>query len=248
MNCELTQRIAGEEWIVHYFDEVDSTSTLLLSWEEAPHGTVILAGSQTAGRGRLGRKFDSPQGSGLYMSLLLRDKIPDSRLTLAAGLAEAWTLEELCGLEIQIKWPNDVLAQGRKLGGILTESRLGSTVRTIVGIGINLRRQLEDFPEEIRHKAGSIAMCGGVVPPMEELAGTLLKNLTLAFRMLEEQPAQVMEGCRKRLYGIGKQVVYGQDPVPGEVLGLGEDGCLIISTEHGVISVGSGEIHIRGLY
>jgi BirA family biotin operon repressor/biotin-[acetyl-CoA-carboxylase] ligase len=127
-------------------------------------GIVVMAEEQTAGRGTRGRAWHSPRGRGLYLSIILRPRRADlSLLPLLAGLACAEAMREATGLEVKLKWPNDVLWEGRKLGGILCESEyLGSRASfAIVGIGLNLDQRRSDFPEEFRAEATSIRLASG---------------------------------------------------------------------------------------
>ena len=151
------------QWIgtrLEYFDETDSTNTRArkLAEEGAPHGTLVIADSQSSGKGRRGRLWTSPRGVGIWMSMLLRPDIAPvhaSMLTLIAGMAVVRGVKESTGLDAMIKWPNDAVLAGRKICGILTEmSTEDETIRYVItGIGINVN--IDEFPEEIRDTATS---------------------------------------------------------------------------------------------
>ena len=136
----------------------------------APHGTLVLAGQQSAGRGRMGRRFESPAGKGIYLSLVLRVPVPASEalgVTVGAAVAVARAVQKLCGIELGIKWVNDLYYQGKKVCGILTEA--GTSVESgllewlVVGIGLNLTTTPADWPEELARTAGSL-FPGGPAP------------------------------------------------------------------------------------
>ena len=155
---------------LYWYDTVDSTNTLAkqLAKEGAAHGTVLIAGAQSAGRGRLGRSFSSPAGMGVYLSVILRPGCKPEELmhlTCAAGLAACDGVNRAAGIHPEIKWANDLVFEGRKLGGILTElgidSATGTVAYAIIGIGINCNQAPQDFPEEISGIATSLKMITG---------------------------------------------------------------------------------------
>ncbi len=242
MNLQKLQQLLGPRAIWHY-RSLPSTNTTLLQDTQAPHGSLVLAEQQTAGRGRQGRQFFSPEGAGLYCSLLLLSPAPpDTRTSLAAGLAAAQTLEALCGLEIAIKWPNDLLCGHKKLCGILVESRVAATTRTVIGIGINLTTQA--FPQELAQKAGSVLSCGGHLPAREELVAYLVNRLEACLALLAQHPEQLIAHCRQRLYGLGRQVCF--EGGSGSLAGLDEQGRLLVETPGGLQAVYAGEVVLQG--
>ena len=168
----LSKLAPGHPWggLLQYYPVLDSTNTLAksLAAQGVPHGTVIVAGSQTGGRGRMGRSFHSPEGSGLYFSAILRpncDAAELMHLTCAVAVAVRDAIAKCTGLNTGIKWINDLTCGSKKVAGILTELTLvpGSSKVScaIVGIGINCRQQEEDFPPELRSIAGSLSMAAG---------------------------------------------------------------------------------------
>lgn len=170
--------IGGRQTRVEVYAELGSTNTRLRerAAEGAAEGTVIVARAQTAGRGRLGRTWNSPPDAGLYASILERPGIEASRshvLTLAAAIAVAEAISGLGVTGVEIKWPNDVLANGRKISGILTESSLldGRIDSAVVGIGVNVRRTA--VPEDLIDRATSLENEGVVVEPSQVLTRVL---------------------------------------------------------------------------
>lgn len=165
------------------FDVVESTNTEAnrLAREGAPEGTVIVANAQTRGRGRLGRSWVSPPGNGLYLSIILRPGCPPDwfpRLTLTAGVAVASAIQET-GMRPQLKWPNDILIAGRKVGGILIETvfdnrQIGSA---ILGIGINVNTEQDEFPISVRNLATSLRLSLDKPVSRIHLLQTLLHQL-----------------------------------------------------------------------
>ena len=151
-------------------DSVDSTNNRLKAMEHEglPSGTIVTADYQESGKGRRGRSFVSPKGSGIYLSYLLRPDCPAdqiSSLTAYVAVAVSRSLEKACAIEPRIKWVNDILADGRKLVGILTElsveSESGTITGCVIGIGINVNMDIEDFPVELREKATSVSIVRG---------------------------------------------------------------------------------------
>jgi BirA family biotin operon repressor/biotin-[acetyl-CoA-carboxylase] ligase len=161
--------VLSTDWLgqnLVFLDEVDSTNTHLrrLAEQGAVEGTLVVAGQQTAGKGRRGRSWVSEQGTGIWMSYLLRPQFaPEcaSMMTLVAAMAVAAGIREVTGLDTAIKWPNDIVIGGKKICGILTEmsSDMDSIHYVIVGIGINVG--MKAFPEEIRETATSLELCAG---------------------------------------------------------------------------------------
>ena len=149
------------------YDTVDSTNTVCknLAAQGAPSGTAVIARRQTAGRGRMGRSFESPEGLGLYLSVLWRPEgTPEDLLPLTpmAAVSAAMAIRRVTGAPVRIKWPNDLVLGGRKLCGILTELESGGEgLALVIGIGLNVSQRREDFPPELRETAGSLVMLTG---------------------------------------------------------------------------------------
>jgi BirA family biotin operon repressor/biotin-[acetyl-CoA-carboxylase] ligase len=180
----LRRRLRGQRWIqrVVLLDSVDSTNDELrkLASEGAASGTVVLADHQRMGRGRRGRRWDSPKGLGLYLSVLFRPGGPTrdaTRWTLAGAVAACEACRSLDAVGVEIQWPNDLVCEGRKLGGVLAEMRSQGQRATelILGVGINLSQRREEFPPDLARSATSLA----------EILGRGVDRLELAVRFLE---------------------------------------------------------------
>lgn len=238
------------------YKTIGSTNTALKARaaEGASEGLALIAGEQTAGRGRMGRSFYSPAGSGLYMSLLLRPRIAAQeavRITACAAVAVAETIEELSVRAAQIKWVNDVLMEGRKVCGILSEASLdcesGELAYVIVGIGINAVRPAESFPEELRQIAGAVFESAEIPELRAKLAAGVLD------RLMDYAAAPDSEHCfeayRSRSVVLGKPVnllIPGRAPEPAQVLGLNRDYSLQVRLADGrERAVSSGEVSVR---
>ncbi len=238
-------------------DTIASTNTALreAAHAGAPHGTVLIASSQTAGRGRRGRTFFSPDGTGLYISVLLRPSIAAERavrITTAAAVAAADAIAQVTGKECAIKWVNDLFLDGKKVAGILTESALhtdGTLAYAVLGIGINVAPPAGGFPPEIAEIAGAI-----LPSPIENGRAKLAASfLTEFFRrygeIADEQPAY-MEEYRRRCFVIGHrvEVIRGEDRYGATAIAVDDDAGLIVRRDDGTEEVlSSGEISIRGV-
>ncbi len=245
--------------LLQWHDSTDSTNTRAkeLAAAGAPHGTLVLAGHQTGGRGRMGRSFHSPAGQGIYLSLILRPDCPPTRLmhlTCAVGAAMCDAVEEAAGIRPGIKWINDLVLGQRKLGGILAELSLcpqsGNIRYAVVGIGINCCQAQEDFPEEIREIATSLFAATGRKPDRAALAAAMIRHLQkMDTRLLTDRDA-ILESYRRDCITLGKQVrVHGSDIRRGTALDITEDGALLVRFSDGSVeAVQSGEASVRGLW
>lgn len=242
-----------------YFPSLDSTNDRLktLARQGAPHGTVILAGHQTSGHGRMGRSFHSPEGVGVYLSILLRPNCPPTELmhlTCATAVAMCDAVEAAAGFRPGIKWTNDLVSQKRKLGGILTE--LGFTPRgtvdyAIVGIGINCCQTPADFAPEIRDIAGSLAMIAGKPIRRERTAAAMMEALCRMDGELLTDKADILRRYRSDCVTIGQQisVVRGNEIRHGKALDVDDNGALVVEYDSGQTAVvNSGEVSVRGMY
>ncbi len=243
-----------------WFDSIDSTNTRAkeLAAQGAPHGTVLIADHQTGGRGRLGRSFHSPAGTGIYLSLILRpDCLPQElmHLTCAAAVALCDAVEVSCSIRPRIKWTNDLVWGKRKLAGILTElgiSPQGRVDYAIVGIGINCCQEETDFPEDIRHMAGSLHSITGTAIDRSKVAAALLDALFRMDANLLRDRHRILQQYRKDCITLGQVVsVVKADGVSrhGTALDIDDEGGLIVSFDDGTIeTVNSGEVSVRGMY
>lgn len=235
---------------------VTSTNTVLkgLAAEGAEEGLVLLAAAQTQGRGRMGRSFYSPPDTGLYMSVLLRpavSAVEAARITACAAVAVAEAIEALSGRDTQIKWVNDVLMNGKKVCGILTEASTdfesGMVNYVVVGIGVNTALPPGDFPGELRDVAG--AAFGAERPPELRcrLAAEVLDRLMDYYRRPDSE--HIYRAYRARSVVLRKSVNIlspGRDSVPAEVLDIDRDYSLLVRLEDGSTRrINSGEVSVR---
>ena len=245
---------------VLYFDSIDSTNThaKALASQGAPQGTVLIADHQTGGRGRLGRSFLSPAGSGIYLSVILRPQCPPAQLmhlTCAAAVAMCGAVEKAAGFRPGIKWTNDLVFRGRKLAGILTELSItsaGLVDYAVVGIGINCCPQSEDFPEQIRPMAGSLAMAAGKPIDRARVAAAMIDALYHMDRQLLSSKEAIMEHYRSDCITLGKDIslLKADGTVRyGTAVAIDDEGALAVRfTDGSTETINSGEISIRGMY
>jgi BirA family transcriptional regulator, biotin operon repressor / biotin---[acetyl-CoA-carboxylase] ligase len=217
--------------------EVGSTSDLAreLAIAGAPHGALVTAAAQTAGRGRQGRAWTTPPGAALAMSVVLRE--PPALLPLVAAVAVA----EACGPDAgaQIKWPNDVLVGGRKVAGILAEGRPHEGW-AVLGIGVNVAVRPEDLPPELRKRAASLELPPAAVEP------TLSALLSALERRLAEDDAVTVHDLRARDALHGLRIDWGRGH--GVAAGIDDEGRLLVDHEDGTRSaLDAGEVHLAPL-
>ena len=251
----------GNPWRekAQYFDNITSTNDVLkqLAAQGAPEGTSLIAGSQSGGRGRMGRSFLSPPEAGIYMSVLLRPQCSPLELihlTCAAGCAACDAIEQAIGLRPGIKWINDIVYEGHKLAGILVEMGLsnnGMISYAVIGIGINCNQTPQDFPPELRSFAGSLKMAAGKPVDRALVAANMLDAFAQMNRQLLERRREILERYRLDCITIGKavRVIHGEEARPGTALDVDEAGALVVQYADGAIEhVNSGEVSVRGLY
>ncbi len=220
-----------------HFQEIDSTNTFALNWVEAPDGALVSADSQTQGRGRLGREWVSPPKSGLYFSLVLRDLElhTKARLSLLVGLAVAEAVQNEANLAVQLKWPNDILVRGHKIGGVLCEATFD---RIVAGVGLNLNQTAEQLPHRPIFPASSLLLLAGRTLEREPVLNAILTSLERHLNY-EDWPLQRAQ-IEKRLFGLGE--LARTNGAIGLVRGVGDDGALLIRTAEEVVEVRSGEV------
>jgi BirA family biotin operon repressor/biotin-[acetyl-CoA-carboxylase] ligase len=243
---------------VLYFPTIDSTNVYAKSHMELENGALIVASHQTAGVGRLARKFHSPEGQGIYLSILLHPNtiaVTDiSTITQMTAVAVVDTIEQLSGVRPDIKWTNDVYLHGRKLCGILTEASIegesGLIRSIIVGIGLNLYQNYEDLAPDIREIAGSVYSETGVKISAADYVACLSKNFEKYY--LDEQfpanKASFLKKYRDALFFLGQtvQVVSVRETYPAVAEDIDENGCLIVRREDGTrTALNSGEISLK---
>ena len=240
-------------------DTVTSTNTVArdLAKQGATHGTVVLANHQTGGKGRLGRRFSSPAGLGIYCSVVLRPAAEPERLlhlTPMAAEAVRRAVVEVTGLEPEIKWINDLVLNGRKLCGILTELGMGADGKSdfvIVGIGINCGQQTDDFPPELQQIAVSLSMALGRPVEREQIIAAVLRQLAQASDALLTDASDWMHSYRAHCLTIGKdvQLIRGDTVRYAHVDDMDDQGALLVTLADGTKEkIFSGEVSVRGMY
>lgn len=210
---------------------VDSTNARARELAEhgAPHGALVTAAAQTAGKGRQGRTWIAPPGRALLCSLVLRD--PPRLLPLAAGIAVA----EEAGAGALLKWPNDVLVGGRKVAGILVEGR-PQQGWAVVGIGLNVAMGDGDFPAELRWRAAGLGRSRSEIEP------TLARLLKALERWIAAPPETVLTALRERDALVGRHVRWQGGE--GKAAGVDEDGRLVVAVNGGQVALQAGEVHL----
>ncbi len=243
----------------HYVSETGSTNDDLkaMAKQGAPHGTVLIAGRQTGGHGRLGRSFHSPENMGIYLSILLRPGCAPTELmhlTCAAAVAMCDAVEDATGLRPGIKWTNDLVCGKQKLGGILTElglNKKGMVDYIIVGIGINCLQQAEDFSEDIRDMAASLRMVTNQKPDIAGVAAAMLEQLHIMSCTLLSGSFAMLRRYRRDCVTLGQDIsiLRGEEVRHAHALDVDGEGALIVRYSDGTVeAVNSGEVSVRGMY
>lgn len=255
-----TRRVGKE---LRCFDELDSTNNYLksLAQADAIDGLAVTADSQTAGRGRMDRSFQSPKGSGIYLSVLLRPSLPPDRLppvTALAGVSVCAAVERVCGVRPGLKWPNDPVLEGKKLCGILTEASLeaetGRIQSMVLGIGVNVAQKPEDFSPEVREVAISLLQALGKRVSRPQLTAALLEELDRAYAaLLAGDLSEYLAVYRKDCVNLGKSVQLipfgGGERETAEAVGIDDEFNLVVRGADGAErTVRSGEVSVRGLW
>ncbi|MBC5754259.1 biotin--[acetyl-CoA-carboxylase] ligase [Roseburia sp. BX0805] len=252
--------IRKTKWVgteICYFDVTDSTNTQAKSLGEgdAPNGTLVVAGKQESGRGRRGRSFESPAGTGIFMTLLLRPEIEPqnaSMLTLVSALAVAKGIEHMVDLPVQIKWPNDIVINGKKVCGILTEmsAQMDYVNYIVIGIGINVGN--EEFPEEIKDVATSIYLESGKHVNRAMLIEKIWEEFEDYYELYEKTQdlSSLVKEYDSYLVNRGQKVrvLDSKEPYEGKAMGITDRGELIVDTWEARRLVAAGEVSVRGVY
>ena len=241
---------------VHFARETDSTNLWIkrLAKEGASEGTLALAEFQSAGRGRLGRSWEVPEGTSVMMSILLRPKFEPQyapTLTLVMGMAVAKAVKSL-GFDVSIKWPNDVVVSHKKICGILTEMgvRDGKIDYAVIGVGINVN--IKEFPEEMADKATSLYLESGKEFDRSQIPGLVME----AFEEYYEKFAAAcdLSGLKEEYESILANYnqpvrVLAKEPYEGVARGITDGGELLVEKTDGtIVAVSAGEVSVRGLY
>lgn len=254
------ESIRATEWVgceCFYYDSIDSTNTKAKELAEAGHpaGTFVVADQQTSGKGRRGRAWESPQGVSVFMTLLLKPDInPNnaSMLTLVAAMATAGAIRGVTGADALIKWPNDIVIDGRKICGILTEmsAQFDYINHIVIGVGINVHN--ESFPEEIANTASSLLIACGKRFHRANLIEAFLEEFEKYYAIYLE--TEDMEGLyqeyNQMLVNMGRQVkvIDPKEPFEGKAMGITKKGELIVDTWESRKLVSAGEVSVRGIY
>lgn len=254
-SCMNTQWMGSE---IHFFETIDSTNNEArrLAEKGAPHGTLLVAESQESGKGRRGRSWVTPSGSAVAMSFLLRPQLPPqcaSMVTLVMGLAVAKACREYCKVDAKIKWPNDVVVDGKKVCGILTEmsSQIDYINYVVIGTGINTN--IEQFPSELVQTAVSLHKLMGRRPERAVLIAACMKYFEQYYELFERQQdlSLLMEEYNGLLAGKGGtvRVLEPGNEYSGISEGINERGELLVRRENGTLeAVYAGEVSVRGVY
>ena len=244
--------IIGRE--IHFFETVSSTNTIALELaEKAPEGTVFLADSQDKGRGRLGRIWISPSGVNIYMSIILRPQIrpkDSSLITIMSAVACATALRNVTGVKVTTKWPNDLMIDNKKVGGILTELKTQQQKITsaIVGIGINVNIDVREFPEDMKQRATSLKNESGVSYSRESIVAEILNEMDRWYKTMTTLEKEAIVQAWKNLTStLGRKVVVitPHETLTGTAESIDNDGMLIVRLPSGQSKrINSGDLKI----
>lgn len=241
--------------LIYYFPELESTNNEAkkLAAAGCPEGTIILAEAQVSGRGRLARGWFSPFAKGIWLSIVLRPPFHPQeapKCTMMAAVAVNKAIKRIAGVESGIKWPNDILFQGKKIVGILTEmsAEMDAINHVVLGMGINVNIEQQDFPEELAAIATSVAVAAGHPVFRLELLAAILEELEEVYRQaVEEGFADIFRQWRSHSVTLGQSVnVLGiNNQFSGVAIDIDNDGALLVKTEQGIERVIAGDVSIR---
>lgn len=234
------RRLGGK---VHYFSEIDSTNSRARALAEsgAAEGEIVVAESQTHGRGRLSRRWESPPFANLYFSVILRPHLPPRhapQVTLTAAVGVAETVSAFLPAPASIKWPNDILVQGKKLAGILTEAACDAEriEYVILGIGLNVNYRRDAMPEELRERATSLADAIGKNVSRESVLARLIHDLDRCYGELEEAGFEALRPRWKAYFALRGRIVrveHNGQAMIARAIDIDFDGGLIVEDERG---------------
>jgi BirA family biotin operon repressor/biotin-[acetyl-CoA-carboxylase] ligase len=239
--------------VIHFSQEVTSTNTLAmgLAADGVPEGTVVIAETQTSGKGRLGRKWISPKGN-LYLSVILRPNIPMHKaplITLTGAVAVASAIRTTCGLEAGIKWPNDILISGKKVCGLLTEmSAEQDRIRHIVlGIGVDVNMEMGELPLDVRSSSTTLAAEVGAKINRTALLQQILRDLERWYQKFLGNEGDVLNEWKKLNMTVGNRITVSGagEALDGLAQGVDSDGRLIVRLDNGTIrTLAAGDVTI----
>jgi BirA family transcriptional regulator, biotin operon repressor / biotin---[acetyl-CoA-carboxylase] ligase len=229
----------GHPRVHHRLTDSTNARARELAMAGAPGGTVVTATEQSAGRGRQGRTWSAPPGKALLLSAIVRDLTPkDALLPLAVPVAVAEACDAFTGTSCGIKWPNDIWIDGRKVSGILLEGR-PQEGWAVIGIGLNVGTTREEFPEELRDIATSIAIASGDDPRAEAVLEAVLASLETT---LAASPVAIRSAWRERDVLVGSRIRWNGGE--GTAAGIDDDGSLLADTSDGRVALDAGEVHL----
>lgn len=259
VKTEILSDLSTEKWgkeFLYTFDEVDSTNELAKSYALAgkPEGTVVVAEKQLKGKGRLGRTWVSPKGQGIWVSVVIRPNIlphkaPQITFALAVGMVRA--IFKASGIKAQIKWPNDILINGRKVAGILTElsAEIERVNYIVFGIGLNVNQNFNNFPEELRNKAISLKIASGQLLPRVEVLKAMLEELEKVYNeYLKFGFDYILEEWKLKSNTLGKevQILMSDSTLEGTAIDVDKDGFLIIRDKKNILHrIIAGDVSLR---
>ena len=253
ITAEKIRKYIKNKFDITVFDCIPSTNTYLKekAKEGAPAGTVIISRSQSEGKGRLGRSFFSPDSTGIYLSLLLRpDAPPDTALsiTACAAVCAAEAIEEVCKVNAEIKWVNDIYCDNKKVCGILTEGYIDPVTSNlsfaVLGIGINVYPPKNGFPTEILDIAGSVLPYSEDDEIPNRLTAAFLDNFIEKYKHIEDK--SFLAEYKKRSYLLGKEVRVLNSDTSGTAIDIDDNFHLILKLSDGkILSLSSGEVSVR---
>jgi len=266
LQSQLSSRRFGKApgWSNELWDCLDSTNNRAaeLAGSGAPEGVLVIARQQTAGRGRQGRSWVSPPDSGIYVSFLLRPRLPATQMpmhTIACGVAAARAIESCAGVRIGLKWVNDLVYNGKKVGGILAEMPSVASAATtasawpaplVLGIGINVRFAAADLPDDLRNRIDWLEQLAGQPVDPNQLLAFLAKYLEEECDALAAgQTTELIDWWKQYSVTLGRAIraTSGTAIIEGLAVDLSESGGLIVETnDRGTVTLHAGEVTIRG--
>lgn len=255
LNLELSGTMYQDK--VHYFEELDSTSTYAkkIATDDSESGTLVISEVQVDGRGRLGRNWQSPKGSGIWMSIILKPDLEPtkaSKITQISAAALVLSINKMYNLDAKIKWPNDIVIDGKKVCGVLTEmnAELNHINYIVVGIGVNVNTK--EFSSELSEKATSLFMITSKESDRIPLIGEILRTFERLYNsyLAAYDFAEILNINKKHSATLNKEVIVSRrnDLVKGFAYDLNDEGELLIRKENGEIeTIYYGEVSVRGI-
>ena len=240
-----------------YFDTISSTNTKAKEMADkgAEDGTVIISEEQKGGRGRFGREWTSPKHKGIWMSIILRPHVNPNDISIVTQVAAASVVEAglEMGFDFYVKWPNDIIMNDKKVCGILTEmsGELNHINYVVLGIGVNVNQDIDDFPDDLRERASSVKIESGKYVSRQELCAKILNHFETLYDsfLRDKKGIRAITICREKSILIGKdvRVMRGNDTFDAKVLDLNSAGELVVRKKDGAEErLFSGEVSVRG--